>query len=121
MMTYSEVETHENYKMLVRSIGELQSGNKPTDDWEQLHFNFFSLIRSSFPDIKKLNPEIEDLRFRNTLHECEMLARYIEIFWEGHGTIEYSAYLQFLTRMRYIIEYDMDDDDIANAINAMNI
>jgi len=112
-MEFNETQKYENYIMLMKSIEELKSGRKHTDDWEQLHFNFFSKFRAMYPDISRINPEVEDDDFRKTLHQCEQIARYLEMYWENNGTIEYRSYLNLLLRIKDIFFSVVDEDELA--------
>ena len=112
-MKFTETQKYENYIILMRSIEELRSGRKHTDDWEQDHFNFFSKIRTMYPDLSRLYPEVEDDDFRKMLHECEQIARYLEMYWENNGTIEYRSYLNLLLRIKDILFSVVDEDELA--------
>ena len=120
-MAYTSEQQQEHYRFLILSIKELKSGRPPTDDWEQDHFNFFSSIRRAFPDFRNVDKNIEDEMFRIKMKDAEMLARYIEMYWESCGEIPYDAYLQLLQRIQYAIEYDMEDDEISNLMSGMSM
>jgi hypothetical protein len=120
-MEFTSTQKYENYKMLLESIKELRRGVKPSDDWEQLHFTFFSKLRAVYPDMSKINLEIEDRDFRKTLFEAEQIAKYLEMYWENNGTIHYNSYLDLLVRIREIAEYFMDDYEITSIMMNMNI
>jgi hypothetical protein len=120
-MDYTSEQKYEHYLFLQRSLAELKSGRKPTDDWEQEHFNFFVKIRQAFPDFRRVSLDIEDSMYRAKMEDAEMLARYIEMYWEGNGAIEYNAYLQFLQRMLYAFEYTLTDDEISDLMAMMKM
>jgi hypothetical protein len=120
-MAYTSEQQTEHYRFLLLSIEELKSGRKPTDDWEQEHFNFFSKIRMTFPDFRKVSENIQDKMFRVKMNDAEQLARYIELYWESNGDIPYDAYLQFLQRMKYAVEYEKTDDEIADLMSGLSM
>lgn len=122
MESLNDSQKNDNYIMLLRSIDELKSGRKVSDDWEQDHYNFFYKIRKAFHDFRDVNPEVDDEDLRKTRNETEQLARYQEMYLESSGNMHYIAYLQFLERVLIIIQYFMEDeeiDELSSLISAM--
>jgi len=111
-----EHERHQNYLFLQRSLSELRSGRKPTDDWEQHHYNFFTKIRNYFPDFSEMNNDVHEEAFREKAYEAEKMARYTEDYFERAGTLDYTVYMMFLERVQYLSEYFMDEEELCSLL-----
>jgi len=114
--TIMDEERYHNYLFLQRSLSELRSGRKPTDDWEQHHYNFFTKIRNFFPSFDEMNIDIIDEEFRNKAYETEKMARYLENYFERAGTVDYKLYTLFLERIQYLFEYFMDEEELCSLL-----
>jgi hypothetical protein len=121
MATFNEQQKERNYIRLVRSIAELKSGRKPTDDWEQEYYEYFMLAREHFWNFTYVRPDITDKMFRDAMAEAETYAQTVELRWEEHGRIDHDAYLDMLERMQYSYEYILDDDELTELLNAAHI
>jgi hypothetical protein len=113
-MAQTDEQCLQNYQLLQRSIAELKSGRKPTDDWEQDHFDFFSRLRTSFPDFRELYPGVEDEDYTRWKNNAEQLARYQAMHWEQTGRMNYPAYLQFLEVVMLIVQFELGDENQDN-------
>lgn len=103
-MNLTEEEKYENYLMLQKSLQELRSRRRVTDDWEQSHYQFFLKIREHFTDFNLVAPTITNSVFRKICYEAEQLATYIETQILTSG-MNYNMYKTFLERIEYIIKY----------------
>ena len=87
--------SQDNYKILVASIQQLDSGHM-SDDWEQIHYNFFIKIRDEFSDFNNVYiPNTNDTTKR-CCSESERLAKYLEKYIDDTGKLDYVAYLSLI-------------------------
>lgn len=120
-MGFTEEQKYENYLTLQRSIQNLRSGSPITDDWEQLHHDFFKTIRMFFVDFNYVVNPSDDEELRTKCSEAERLAEYTEKYIEQTGRMDYVVYKLFLERLLYIAEYSMEDDEISELMGKLGM
>ena len=123
-MEITPQQKYENYEMLERSIAQLKSNTKMSEDWEQDHFNFFFKIRKAFPNFNGMYLDIHDEDVRRWLNSAEQLARYQEMHWEKTGYMNYYAYLQFLQFVKNIADNELgmtDDSGITSLLESLAV
>ena len=116
-MSIADEQKYANYQFLLKSIAELKSGRKPTEDWEQSHFTFFYTMRKTFVDFRLMSIGQDDDEFKRWQNNAEQLARYQEMHWESNGCMNYPAYLQLLEHVLMLADYGYNDED--DGLNSM--
>ena len=109
-MEITEEQKTRNYDFLINSLHRLRAGIPPTEDIEQEDWCYFKGMRQVIGDFNTIHPENTDSAYRAKANELEQIARYLDMFTEESGHIEYGAYLQLLERVNYIVEYQNVDE-----------
>jgi len=120
-MEFTHDQRYENYLTLQRSLQELRSGRKVTDDWENTHYNFFVRTRGFFTDFNRVLYNDETPELRKKCSELERLAAYTEKYIEQTGKIDYAVYTLFLERLLYLAEYFMPDDELTDLMEKLGM
>jgi hypothetical protein len=97
----------------------LKTGRKPTDDCEQKYYNFYCSLRKHFYDFREVLIENKSPELRANMNKAEHLARYIDMYLEENGMIEYTAFLQLLELLLYIAEIDVSKDELSSMLESL--
>ena len=109
-MDLSDEQKSRNYDFLMNSLHRLRAGIPVTEDIEQADWCYFKGMRQVIGDFNTIHPENTDPAYRAKANEMEQIARYLDIFTDESGHIEYVSYLQLLERIIYVVEYENVDD-----------
>lgn len=109
------------YHLLVRSISVLQQKWPPSDDWEQIHYNFFCFICKKYPHLSCYRPDISDDSVRLNLSYLEMMCSEIQLYFEDHGTMPYEKYCEFLEGLHAILDFIDAEDELATQMSTLGV
>ena len=127
-MEISDKQKEQNYEFLVEALKRLRAGTPPTEDMEQLDWQYFKGMRRVIGNFNEIHPEIKDPMFRAKANDMEQLARYLDMYTDETGHIHYPSYLQFLERVNYVtdvfyalVENPFDMDGLTSAFKKQTI
>lgn len=117
MTSYTDEERQDNYQRLLKSIKHLRNGG--TTNAEDV--KYYKKIREYAGDFTQCNVEVTDKKFRRKAYEAEQMARYIDLYLSENGTLEPTTYVQFLERGKFLTEFLMTPEEVAESLSIMEI
>ena len=110
-MDYSDEERYENYRILVKTIAEIQQ-RKITEDWFYDHKDLISLYRDRFSDYSTVNPEITNPEFRMIVSTIEALLCCICDHIRTQNIINLEAYLQLNILIKSSVDLLLKENEV---------
>lgn len=110
-MDYSDEERYENYRILVKTIAEIQQ-RKITEDWFYDHKDLISLYRDRFSDYSTVNPEITNPEFRMIVTTIEALLCCICDQIQSQNIINLEAYLQLNILIKSSVDLLLKENEV---------
>jgi hypothetical protein len=110
-MEYTDEERYENYRILVKTITEIQQ-RKITEDWFYEHKDLISLYRDRYHDYSQVNPEVSDPQFRMIVTSIESLLCCICDQIRHQNIINLEAYLQLNIMIKSSVDFLLKGDEV---------
>ena len=112
---------YENYLRLLQTIQTLESGATLTEDWFCEHIEHILKYRDVFPNIGRINEEIEDSEFRKKASEAETILSSLVHEIKSRGTFTVKMYLLLNKRMKDLTELIFGEDDLLEMLGKMGL
>lgn len=112
---------YDNYLRLLQTIQTLESGARLTEDWFCEHTEHILKYRSTFPDIRRINEDVEDSEFRKKASEAEVILSSLVSEIKSRGTFTVKTYLLLNKRMKDLSELISDEDDLIEMVGKMGL
>jgi hypothetical protein len=112
---------YENYLRLLQTIQALESGARLTEDWFSEHIGHILKYRDVFPNIGKINEEIEDIEFRTKASEAEVLLSNLVDEIKKRKTFTTKIYLLLNKRMKDLTEIIFGEDELLEMLGKMGV
>jgi hypothetical protein len=108
---YTANEKLKNYDFIIQTIHDLEH-NLFEEYWISDHIDRIALYRLWFcEDLGKVNPEIQDEKFRSVAENAEHLLQKLIIDIERTSSIEPDEYLEFNQCLKWLTEFTLQDDE----------
>lgn len=117
MATFTDKERQENYQTLLKTIDHIRNGGAIN----KKDVNYYKKIRAYATDFRLFNEEVTDTKFRRKAFEAEQMARYLDLYMKEHKTLESATYVQFLERGKFLREFLMTPEELAESLNNISI
>ena len=120
MNSYTEDERVKNFDILLDALKTMEGG-KITEDWMEEHKLRIWLYRSWFTNLSVVNYENRDPQYRaaaNIGEEC--LSKLVQNI-KSYGTFDVPTYLKLSTNMKFMVEYHLNKDDLAELMKKINL
>jgi hypothetical protein len=120
MNSYTEDERVKNFDILLDALKTMEGG-KITEDWMEEHKLRIWLYRSWFTNLSVVNYENKDPQYRaaaNIGEEC--LSKLVQNI-KSYGTFDVPTYLKLSTNMKFMVEYHLNKDDLAELMKKINL
>jgi hypothetical protein len=120
MEPYTEDQKVRNYQILLEAIESLENG-RITEDWMEAQKRRIWLYRTWFHDLSTVNSHNCDPQYRTIANVSEgCLARLIEEI-KNTGTFTPVIYLKFSLNVKFLAEYSLMTDELADIMNKLKI
>lgn len=111
-----------NYSRLKETMDQIPTMDDMEDpDWMYVHRAHILAYRLVFKDLRKLRPEITDMRFRSLASETEQILQHLCQQIEKLDWFDISWYYNLNANLVKLGEYDMESDDLVDMINDMSM
>ena len=111
-----------NYNRLREAMEDIQNMDDMEDpDWMYEHRAHILAYRSMYKDLRKLRPEITDVRFLTLASEAEQILQHLCQQIENLDLFDISWYFNLNVNLVKMIEYDMEPDDLVDMINDISM
>lgn len=112
---------YENYLRVLETIQTLESGARLTEDWYQEHAEHILKYREVFPNIQKINQDVEDGDFRKKAAEAETLLSNLVNEIKIRKTFAVKTYLLLNKRMKDLTEIIHGEDELLEMLGKMGM
>lgn len=112
---------HENYLRLIHTIETIESGARLTEDWFEEHKTHIQMYRETFPNVHKVNEEIEDGTFRTKANETEILLANLVNEIQVRKTFTVKTYLALNKHLKELCEIIWGEDELLNMLGRMTM
>lgn len=112
---------YENYLRVLETIQTLESGARLTEDWYQEHAEHILKYREVFPNIQKINQDVEDIQFRKKAAEAETLLSNLVNEIKIRKTFTIKTYLMLNNRMKELTEIIHGEDELLEMLGKMGV
>jgi hypothetical protein len=112
---------YENYLRVLETIQSLETGVRLTEDWFHEHIGHILKYRDVFPNIGRINEEIEDIEFRTKASEAEVLLSNLVDEIKKRGTFTTKIYLLLNKRMKDLTEIIVGEDELLEMLGKMGV
>ncbi len=110
-----------NYVRLLKTIQELESGVRVTEDWVEEHKRIILLYRDTFPNFRAVNEEFRDKEFRKKADESEVLISNLVHEIKVSGTINLRYYLILVKHIKIMCDLVWDEHDLSSMLERMRM
>ena len=121
MDTFDEERRQQNYAILINTISFLENDGRITEDWMEENKDRITLYRECFEDFTKINPEIQDPRFRAIAEETEVIMSWLYMEVIRNHTFTVSIFLELNRHLMALITGLCDDSDLSNMFQNMGL
>jgi hypothetical protein len=121
MDTFDDERKQRNYAILINTISFLESDGRITEDWMEENKDRITLYRECFEDFTKVNPEIQDPRFRRLAEETEVIMTWLYMEVLRTRTFTVSVFLQLNKHLMALVSGVFEDSELSNMFQNMGL
>ena len=107
-------QRHQNYVRIGQHVNELESCPL-TEDRLEKYKRYFNEIRDHFPDLRLVNTDLQDRRFRAAAVQGETYMQLLE------QEFDHKVYLQLLYVLKYMVECTFEEDELTKLMGCMTM
>ena len=119
METWDDNRRYKNYTILMNTISFLESNGHITEDWMEENKDRITLYRECFEDFTKVNPEIQDPKFRKIAEETEIMMSYLYIEVIRTHKFTVGLFLQLNKHILALVSWATDEDDLTKMFESI--
>lgn len=105
-MPYTDEEKQQHYQYLLDTIQFLTNNGRITEDWMEDHKRSIMTYRREYmDDMKYVNSEVKDLKFREAAIDAETLLSKLVNSIIKKGTFDKKQYLMFCQTIIFMVDF----------------
>lgn len=112
---------YENYLRVLETIQSIESGARLTEDWFQEHISHIFKYREVFPNIGRINEDVEDAEFRKKAAEAETLLSNLVHEINSRKIFTVKTYLLLNKRLKDLTEIMYGEDELLEMLGKMGM
>ena len=120
-MDFTDDQKSQNFSRIVAVIKDVRNNVRITEDWMYDQMEFIKTCREFFPDMSKLNTEVEDPRWRAMAENCELVLSQLVFEIKETGSFSVPLYRLFCENVKKMFEMVMTPDELSQLMSSMGI